>query len=164
MTRIKCRLTALEDKTKQYALKLLSYRGRSESEMIERLSRKGASDQSIASTIQYLRDAGLLNDFSLAEALKREALATRMLSQAGARTFILKRGIPKNIVDSVFAGDENTDLENAVRLSEKKLKALAMYPVLTARRRLYQLLLRRGYSVGTIMKVMKDKYMKEDER
>lgn len=153
----------MEDKTRRYALKLLSYKGRSESEMKERLQNKGASQRSIASTIHYLRDAGLLNDLSLAESLKREALSHRMLSQAGARNFILRRGIAKNIVDSIFEDDENTDFENAVRLAEKKLRVLAKYPAATARRRLYHLLLRRGYSAGTIMKIINEKFKKEEE-
>jgi regulatory protein len=157
-------LTGLDDKTKQYALKLLSYKGRSEREMEERLRKKGFSHEVIVSTIQYLRDAGLLNDLSLAESLKREALTNRMLSQAGARNFILRRGIPKNIVDALFSSDENADFENALLFADKKLRLLAKYPAVTAKRRLYNLLLRRGYSVGTIMKVIKDKHLKEEDQ
>lgn len=157
-------MTGLDDKTKQYALKLLSYKGRSEREMEERLQKKGFSHEVIVSTIQYLRDAGLLNDLSLAESLKREALTNRMLSQAGARNFILRRGIPKNIVDALFSSDENADFENALLFADKKLGLLAKYPAVTAKRRLYNLLLRRGYSVGTIMKVIKDKHLKEEDQ
>ena len=157
-------MTGLDDKTKQYALKLLSYKGRSEREMEERLRKKGASDDSIVLTMQYLRDSGLLNDLSLAESLKREALTHRMLSQAGARNFILRRGIPKTIVDALFSGDEDTDFENALRFADKKLRLLERYPPVTAKRRLYNLLLRRGYSVGTIMKVIKDKHVKEEDQ
>jgi regulatory protein len=164
MTKTRLKLTGLDDKTKQYALKLLSYKGRSEREMEERLRKRGASHEVIVSTIQYLRNAGLLNDLSLAESLKREALTNRMLSQNGARNFILRRGIPKTIVDSLFRSDENTDFENALRFADKKLRLLEKYPALTAKRRLYHLLLRRGYSVGTIMKVINDKHMKEEHQ
>ena len=114
--------------------------------------------------MQYLRDSGLLNDLSLAESLKREALTHRMLSQAGARNFILRRGIPKTIVDALFSGDEDTDFENALRFADKKLRLLERYPPVTAKRRLYNLLLRRGYSVGTIMKVIRDKHVKEEDQ
>jgi regulatory protein len=154
----------LDDKTKRYALKLLSYKGRSEREMEERLRKKGASHETVASTIEYLRNSGLLNDLSLAESLKREALTHRMLSLAGARNFILKRGIPKDLVDALFTSDEDTDFENALRFADKKLRILERYPAVTAKRRLYNLLLRRGYSVGTIMKVIKDKHLKEEEQ
>jgi len=157
-------LTGLDDKAKQYSLKLLSYRGRSEKELEERLRKKGIPARGISSTMRYLKNTGLLNDLSLAETLKREALTHRMLSQAGARNFMLRRGIPKNIIDSVLSKDDNTDIENAVKLVEKKLRILGTYPAETAKRRLYNLLLRRGYSSGTIMRVLKETIIKEEEK
>ena len=157
-------MTVSDDKAKQYSLKLLSYRGRSEKELEERLRKKGVSARGITSTMRYLKDTGLLNDLSLAESLKREALTYRMLSQAGARYFMLRRGIPRSIVDSVLSNDDNIDIDNAVKFVDKKLRVLGKYPAETAKRRLYNLLLRRGYSSGTILKVLKEKIMKEEEK
>ena len=156
-------MTVSDDKAKQYSLKLLSYRGRSEKELEERLRKKGVSARGITSTMRYLKDTGLLNDLSLAESLKREALTYRMLSQAGARYFMLRRGIPRSIVDSVLSNDDNIDIDNAVKFVDKKLRVLGKYPAETAKRRLYNLLLRRGYSSGTILKVLKEKIMKKEE-
>jgi len=156
-------LTGSDDKAKQYSLKLLSYRGRSEKEMEERLRKKGVSARGISSTIRSLKDTGLLNDLSLAESLKREALTYRMLSQAGARNFMLRRGIPRSIVDSVLSNDDNIDIDNAVKFVDKKLRVLGRYPAEIAKRRLYNLLLRRGYSSGTILKVLKEKIVKEED-
>ncbi len=157
-------MTGSDDKAKQYSLKLLSYRGRSEKELEERLRKKGVSARGISSTMRYLKDTGLLNDLSLAESLKREALTYRMLSQAGARNFMLRRGIPRSIVDSVLSNDDNIDIDNAVKFVDKKLRVLGKYPAETAKRRLYNLLLRRGYSSGTILKVLKEKIIKEEEK
>jgi regulatory protein len=156
-------LTGSDDKAKQYSLKLLSYRGRSEKEMEERLRKKGVSARGISSTMRSLKDTGLLNDLSLAESLKREALTYRMLSQAGARNFMLRRGIPRSIVDSVLSNDDNIDIDNAVKFVDKKLRVLGKYPAEIAKRRLYNLLLRRGYSSGTILKVLKEKIVKEED-
>jgi len=156
-------LTGLDDKAKQYSLKLLSYRGRSEKELEERLRKKGVSARGISSTMRSLKDTGLLNDLSLAESLKREALTYRMLSQAGARNFMLRRGIPRSIVDSVLSNDDNIDIDNAVKFVDKKLRVLGKYPAEIAKRRLYNLLLRRGYSSGTILKVLKEKIVKEED-
>ena len=156
-------MTGSDDKAKQYSLKLLSYRGRSEKELEERLRKKGVSARGISSTMRSLKDTGLLNDLSLAESLKREALTYRMLSQAGARNFMLKRGIPRSIVDSVLSNDDNIDIDNAVKFVDKKLRVLGKYPAEIAKRRLYNLLLRRGYSSGTILKVLKEKIVKEED-
>lgn len=156
-------MTGLDDKAKQYSLKLLSYKGRSEKELEERLKKKGIKGDVISSTILYLKNIGLVNDMSLAETLKREALTRKMLSYFGARNFMLRRGIPKSIIDSVLSRDDNTDIENAIKLVDKKLRILGTYPADTAKRRLYNLLVRRGYSSGTIMKVLKEKMMREED-
>jgi regulatory protein len=157
-------LSDLQNKARKYAVKLLSYKGRSRKELEERLKKKGFNDTVTSSTIRFLNDSGLINDLSLAETLKREALSSKMLSQTGAKRFILARGIPQEIIDRIFSHDEDIDAENAARLMDKKKKSLINYPPETARRRLYNLLLRRGYSYTTIMKALKEnKYMKEDK-
>jgi regulatory protein len=151
-------LKGSRDKATQYALKLLSYRGRSVKELRERLRGKGIPESAVSSAIGYLKDIGLIDDVSLAESLKREAQTTKMLSQKGAKKYLFSRGIPRDIIDSVFNYDDNADAENAGRLVDKKMKVLGSYTAETAKRRLYGLLSRRGYSSETILKVLKDKY------
>lgn len=156
-------MIGLHDKARHYALKLLSYRGRSEKELKERLKKKGFTKPVASSTINYLKHIGLIGDRALAETLKREALKTKLLSQNGARRFMLNRGIPREIADMVFSQNENEDIENAGKLVDKKLKAYRDYSPDTARRRLHNLLLRRGYSIETIMTVLKNKTLKEED-
>ena len=155
-------MKGLPNRAKQYALKLLSYRGRSEKELEERLLKKGITKNMVSSTINQLKEIGLINDMALAEALKRETLTTKMLSQNGAKRYMQTRGIPRDIVDKVFYNDENKDFDNALRFTGKKLKSLNHYPSEIVKRRLYNLLLRRGYSSETIMKVLKDISKKEE--
>jgi len=155
-------LTGFQNKARQYALKLLSYRGRSERELEERLLKKGITEGETSSAIQYFKEIGLIDDMSLAEALKREALATKLLSRKGAERYMLNRGIPREIVNRVFSHDEDTDIDNAGKIVDKKLKALKTYPPTIARRRLYHFLLRRGYSSETITRALKDKNLKEE--
>jgi regulatory protein len=155
-------LTGLPNRAKQYALKLLSYRGRSEKELEERLLKKGITKTLVSSTINELKKTGLIDDMVLAEALKRETLTTKMLSQNGAKRYMRTRGIPRDIIDKVFYHDENRDFDNALRFTGKKLMSLNHYPSEIVKRRLYNLLLRRGYSSETIMKVLKDISNKEE--
>jgi regulatory protein len=155
-------LKGSRDKATQYALKLLGYRGRSVKELQERLRGKGIPASAASSAIRHLKDIGLVDDVSLAESLKREAEATKMLSQKGAKKYLFSRGIPRDIIERVFSHEDNPDVENAGRLVDKKMKVLGGYPAEIAKRRLYGLLSRRGYSSETILKVLKDKYfMKE---
>ncbi|MFA6056323.1 MAG: hypothetical protein WC769_13220, partial [Thermodesulfovibrionales bacterium] len=78
----------LQNNAKQYALKLLGYRGRSEKELKDRMTGKGFSDTLISSTIDHLKNLGFVNDVSLAESLKREATASKFFSRNGARRYL----------------------------------------------------------------------------
>jgi regulatory protein len=156
-------LRDFQNRARDYALKLLSYRGRSERELEERLLKKGIATSETSSTIRYLKEIGLVDDMSLAETLKRETLNRRLLSQSGAKKYMLSRGIPRGIVDLVFSCHEDTDFANALQIIEKKRKVLGKYPQAVARRRLYGFLQRRGYSSETIMKVLRDGQLKEED-
>jgi regulatory protein len=149
------------DNATQYALKLLSYKGRSVRELEERLKRKGFSDNMVSSTIGHLQQTGLLDDAALAENLKREAITTKFLSQYGAKQFILARGISREIVDSIFRYDEKEDIKNAKKLIDKKMKIIESLPAKTIKRRLSHLLLRKGYSFEIIGAVLKQINVKE---
>ena len=144
-------------------MKLLSYRGRSERELEERLLKKGVTKTEVSSTIRHFKEIGLIDDMSLAETLKRNALTTRLLSQKGSKRFMLGRGIPPDIIEMLFNRHEDTDFDNAMRFVAKKLRVLGNYPPEIARRKLYGLLSRRGYSSETIMKVIREKNLKEED-
>jgi len=115
-------------------------------------------ESAVSSAIRYLRNIGLIDEVSLAESLKREAQTTKMLSQKGARRYLLRRGIPRNIIEKVFSQEDNPDVENAGKLVDKKMKILGSYPAEIVKRRLYALLSRRGYSSDTILKVLKERH------
>jgi regulatory protein len=156
-------LKDLQNKAKQYALKLLSYRGRSEKELKERMTRKGFSDTLISSAIDHLRKLGFVNDVSLAESLKREATANRFFSRNGARRYLQNRGIPPDVIHTVCGQDREEDFQNAQRYIEKKFRLLRTFPPATVKRRLYAQLLRRGYSPETISKVLKNTLSNEED-
>jgi regulatory protein len=156
-------LKDLQNKAKQYALKLLSYRGRSEKELKERMTGKGFSDTLISSTIDHLRKLGFVNDISLAESLKREATTNKFFSRNGARRYMLNRGIPRDIIHTVCSQDGEEDLQNAQRYIEKKFRVLKTFPPATVKRRLYAQLLRRGYSPETISTVLKNTLSNEED-
>lgn len=145
-----------QNKAKEYAFKLLSYRGRSEKELKERLIKKGFSKALVSSTVKNLKDLGLINDSSLAETLKREALSIKLLSQKGARNFLYSRGIPHEIINQVLDYNEAVDINNARRLVDKKINTLKNYSPLIIKKRLYGLLARRGYPSDIILKVLKE--------
>ncbi|MEW6002092.1 MAG: RecX family transcriptional regulator [Nitrospirota bacterium] len=156
-------MRGFQNKARQYALKLLSYRGRSEKELEGRLRKKGFPEGVISSTLEHLRHIGLINDGALAESLRREALTSKLLGQNGVRRFMLSRGIPGDIVSSFLNPDEKEDIENARKLVNKKLRTMGNYSSEAIKRRLHNLLLRKGYSHETIRAVLRDKNFDEED-
>jgi regulatory protein len=156
-------LTDSPDEARRYSLRLLSYRARSEKELRDRLEKKGFSRRSISPVIQSLKDAKLLDDAGLAGQLRRQAQETRLLGYGSAKAFMMKRGLPRDIVEGALEFDESGELLNARRLLEKRLKSLGDHPTADDRRRLWNFLARRGYSSGTIRDALRDIQFEEAE-
>jgi regulatory protein len=153
----------LEDKARQYALKLLSYRGRSVRELEERLEKKGFSQPVIRVAVQRLSDVGLIDDRALADSLIRQAVSTKLLGKKGVLRFMRVRGVPDEIISSLTLPGEEDELENARKLVRKKLPSLKGYPEEKIRRRLYNFLIRKGYSFDIINAAFKNRGFLSDD-
>lgn len=145
------RLSALN-----YALKLLSYRGRSERELINRLSIKGYTDEDIRKSLEELKDMGLIDDRKTALDFKNYAKETKKLGSMGIRNFLLSRGISVDVIEEIC--NDNDEEEDAYKLIQKRIRNLEDEK---AKKRIYSLLQRRGYSFETISKVLKRFYNEE---
>lgn len=143
------------------ALRLLSYRWRSEKEMTERLRMKGFGDPAINGVILRLKSGGFLDDRRLASSLKTYAGESKHLGILGIRRFLAGRGVPRDIIKEV-TGDIEEE-ESARRLVEKKLatwrreSSSGLHAQLTPGmiRKLYGILSRRGYLAETIRRTLK---------
>lgn len=144
----------------QYAYRLLSYRGRSEKEMRERLKRKGFDENTINSVIDRLRSDGYIDDRRLACFLRRYAEEQKQLSISGTKKFLGGRGVPRSIVDDTVKDIDET--ENAKKLVEKKLKHMDSYPSGMIIKKLYGILSRKGYPYETIREALRQFNFKED--
>jgi len=154
-------LTGSDDEARKYAFKLLGYRGRSESELRERLSKKGFPDEVGNRTIDFLKKARYLDDEALADDLKRQAVENRLLGFRAAKAYLLRKGIPAGIAESALTYDEELELQNLKKLLDKKLGSMGNYLSEKEINRLFGFFARRGYSYSLIKKTLKD--MKPDE-
>jgi len=155
-------LTVLAGKARSYALTLLRYRGRSEKELRDRLSRKGFSQEEIGETVAYLRAVGFLDDSALAEDLKRQAITNKLLGFDGARRFLQQRGLSREVIDRSLGYDEETELRNIRKLIEKRRKTVTQYPEPKRTKSLIGFLMRRGYHLGLIRKALKNTHTDEE--
>ena len=130
------------------AVHYLSYRPRSESEIRERLQRRGFDGDSIEAVIARLKEQGLVNDIAFAQFWKdnRESFSPR--SQWLTKLELRRKGVATDIIDQVV--DEADDTDSAYRAALSKARSLPLSDYQGFRRRLGDYLKRRGFDYGVI--------------
>jgi regulatory protein len=130
------------------AVHYFSYRPRSESELRERLQRRGFDGDSIEAVIAKLKEQGLVSDIVFAQFWKdnRESFSPR--SQWLTRLELRRKGVTTDIIDQVV--DEVDDADNAYRAALSKARGLPLSDYQGFRRRLGDYLKRRGFGYEVI--------------
>jgi regulatory protein len=148
--------TAYITEARHYALRLFHYRPRSRKEIRNKLKTKGFTDKQINGVMQFLDNAGLLNDKILASELLRNAVKRRYLGKKGIAMFLFKRGIERELINETLL-THTREMENdaAHRLVEKKMRTMRNHPKNTVKRRLCGMLQRRGFSSDIIYNALK---------
>jgi len=129
---------------------LLSYRGRSEKELRERLEKKRFSERHIFGVLTDLKQAGYLDDHALARDLKRQAFHNKLLGYARTKKFLHDRGVPDEVTDAVLEYDEKVEAQKILKLIDKKMKTLGDSLDKKKEKRLWDFLARKGYTFSTI--------------
>ena len=126
----------------------LSYRPRSESEIRERLRRRGFDGDCIEAVVTRLKEQGLVDDVAFAEFWKdnRESFSQR--SQRLTKLELRRKGIDSNIIDQVVNGTDDSD--SAYRAALGKARRLPLSDYQGFRRRLGEYLRRRGFNYEVI--------------
>ena len=130
------------------ALRHLGYRPRSESEIREKLRRRGCDDECVEEVITRLKEQGLVDDVAFARFWKdnRETFSPR--SQQLTRLELRRKGIGSGIIDQVIA--EVDDADNAYRSALSKTRHWPPSDYQSFRRRLGEYLRRRGFNYEVI--------------
>lgn len=127
------------------ALRALSYKERTESELRGWLSERGVGEAEVAEVIALLAEAGAIDDQSFA---RRYAEDKRELAGWGPdriRRTLQARGVAREQIDEALAGDDDAkQLERAVALLVGRGMRCASEP---ERERALRLLVRRGYAL-----------------
>ncbi len=130
------------------ALRLLSYRPRSETELRQRLARRGAPPALIDSTIQRLRELGLVDDAAFARSWVESRERASPRGQRLLRQELRAKGVNSDASRDVVEGVDET--EAALRASARRAASLSGLPQAEFRRRLGDFLRRRGFDYETI--------------
>jgi regulatory protein len=129
---------------KDRALRLLGVRWRSRAELQQRLRLAGFPAEEIDRAIQDLDRAGLVDDARFARAVVADRAGRRLAGDREIRTALRGSGISEDTAAAAMAaaGDES---ERALELARKRAARLSGLEPAIAFRRLYGLLLRRGF-------------------
>lgn len=149
----------LLEKATSLALRFLSYRQRSESEVRRRLESRYSGDVT-ESVVLRLKELNLLDDESFAREWTRSRSIHRPRSASAIRRELLGKGVDRDTAQA--AVETLDDEESAYRAGLRASSSLADADYATFRRRLQGYLYRRGFS-GPVIRRTANRLWEERE-
>lgn len=142
-------------KAKDKALTFLSYRQRSEKEVVDKLKREGFSPETIDKTISFLKAYKLIDDLAFAKSFMMDKANISKHGPERIRYDLYMKGIPENVISQVLE-DYGDEYSLALELAEKKLKSYKNDDRNAKYRKLGSFLQRRGFSYECISKILRE--------
>jgi len=138
------------------AWRLLSFRPRSERELMTRLKQKGYEDKWIEEAIQKLKDYRYIDDQSFARSFASDRITIKKIGSNGLKYELKQKGISSDIIEEVLEDliDEEKEFEQGVELCERKLRTIKETEPFKKKQKLLQFLVRKGYSFDTAKQVV----------
>lgn len=142
------------ERAKEAALRLLSYRARSEEELRQRLAQKGYAAGTVRRVIAELRRVDLVNDRQFAESWVESRLAGRRAGRRGLLWELIRKGLDRDLAGEIVDRRLPPEAETvaAKALADEFLAREGAEPKSLAR--LHRLLVRRGFSPATVAEVL----------
>lgn len=147
------------NETLTVALRLITKKDRTETELRERLQRKGFSEKDITEAIQYLKQKGFIDDSKFIQ--KAEEIAeNRFLGVMGLKNYLMRKGIDKELIQHIPEIDE---FSIAQKLIQRKKHFLKDIQPDKKKVKIAGFLLRRGFSWDTVNKCLNEKFFGDIE-
>lgn len=145
-------------KARDYAYRLLSYRPRSKKEIIDRLTRRGFSGETIGSVVDYLSRLNYINDSQFARVWIESRILVKPMGISLLRQELRIKGINNDIIEEAIAAlNRNYDeYEVAKKLFLSRWPRYSQLARVTSLRRIHAYLKRRGFDSEIISKIMQE--------
>jgi regulatory protein len=126
----------------------LSYRPRSESEVRQRLRRRGFDDETVEAVISRLKEKQLIDDVAFSEYWRNNRMTFSPRSARLIKLELRRKGVAAETINEALknVNDENSVYEAGL----KKARRVSESDYDDFRRRLYDYLRRRGYSYESV--------------
>jgi len=139
------------------ALRILSGRSHSVSELIIKLRQKKFKDETVGRVIDRLVDLEYLNDEKFAQEYFNYAIERKKIGSIKITYELRKKGVSSEFIDKLIADDnEEIFIKNASLLVEKKLKTLNIDSLGKGKiqQKLYSYLQQKGYKSEIIYEIL----------
>jgi regulatory protein len=150
------------ERAHQIAVNFISYRPRSTKEVVDKLTRKGFSQDLTHLVVDRLRELKLINDLEFARMYVRDKLRGKPMGRAMIRRKLLEKGLSFQATERVlkeYITDEN-EQEAAKVLAQRKLKMshsrFSTLEPAVRQKRLADYLLHRGFSSEIAYKIARN--------
>jgi regulatory protein len=147
----------LFEKYYTYALKFLSYRPRSEKELQDSLIRRKAPPEIREKIIELLKEQHFLNDEEFTRWWIEQRTTFKPRSKRAVSMELKQKGIAQEIITKYLVETEETavnDLEQALRLTQKKIRKYAHLDRQEIYQKLGGALARKGFSWDIIKRAI----------
>jgi regulatory protein len=138
------------------ALLLLSYRQRSESELRQRLQRKGLPEGAVDHAIERLQRTGLIDDAGFARAwVEGRTGGAGGMGSRRLQAELRRKGVPNEVVQQAIGAGAEDEESRAVTVALARAPSLRSLAYQDFRRRLSGFLQRRGFGYEATSKAVR---------
>lgn len=140
------------------AIQLLSYRIRSRREIADKLLARKISPDAIEQAIARLEAADYLDDAAFTRAWIKERIDIHGFGRLRIKNELLAKGVDRGMIESELtsAYTAENEIAQASRLAQSRLSRYDGLDAATKRRRLTQVLMRRGFSAQVASNVLSE--------
>lgn len=145
---------------RERGVRYLTYKDRSENEILTKLIEAGFDANVAQSAVNELKTIGYLDDTRYAMKYLSERIRTKALSRKALGLELKNKGIDKEIIDKALSEFETDDYEVALREGKKKF---GKYNINNKKieQKAYRFLLHRGFSYEIVNKVIREMKVKQ---
>lgn len=144
------------EKAFSYARRLLNIRPRSIQEIRYRLYAKGFNKKAAEKVIEVLKAKHILDDKSFARMWVESKMRSSPRGDLLFKKELLQKGVSREIIESVLSEKKGSEGEIIKELVYKKLHTLIDLPPEKVRKKLFDFLVRRGFSFDMIENVLNE--------
>ena len=139
---------------RDYVLRLVAFRDRTEKEIIEKLREKNYGENEIEDEINFLKNYGYINDLRFAEHFTHDAINLKKWGKIRIRMELVKKGIDRDVADNVIENAFSEIDEDRVLLQMQSRFKNSDFSNMKERTRIFNFFIRRGFSAEEIKGAM----------